>query len=607
MDAPPDSPVLQQLRHRFLIEEPSRVTEWLWEEHGQTAAFLLNWMGDVTLLSAYLAPLPTLQQADILYRIASLDPSLPLSPLQEDILVESLRRISAYVREAGEEMIPDDPPPLRGERLYRAFLETLNEEESRNLAEQMAEVDPVLARLSAGLVPAQPSEDGASGGEGRTFHGLLNTYSDLLGHVLSSYHFGNTVVYPEAVEMVSAAGFAEDAPAQVIAFRVRHAGSESCLYLLISPGLFYHYLETAFGSAHPRFLQGGTKPELSAIEWRMARTLAQTLADKLAVAMGFDEEESAYRPEPIEPSDLPAELAGYGKTPLLSCQLTVKIGQSLAGKIGLLVPPSHLRELHDAEGGDLFEELIPRTPAPPPRRPALVTAGAGEAQDEAGDGPQAEEGSPEPLNAGAAEFAPIGGQADDPTVSLEDFLWRIELEEAENTGGPTAGRTPQPIDLLLQGHDPRQIASDAEGSREEKERLADLHYQYGSRFFQLGKYDEATEALDEALDANEKHEGAQLLLAAAWGEQGMYFKEILAYKKLIAERAALTEAQVLLARRLSFLGRADDAFQALESAIGLGFQPQDIVEADPCFKSLRRSVKWRQYLADITTPHPDPT
>jgi hypothetical protein len=304
----------------------------------------------------------------------------------------------------------------------------------------------------------------------------------------------------------------------------------------------------------------------------------------------------------VNPASLPEELASYGKTPLLSCQFTVKIGQTVAGKIGLLWPPSHLRELRAITGNDLFENLIPDT-LPVPRKGGGGASGRKRARKALAppgavpEGPRAvPPGGPEP------EAPPPAGEpgteGDDAALSLEEFLWRIELEEAEKAGRKIAGRPLQPIDLLLQGYDPQQIARLGSGSRAEKERLAHLHYQYGSRFFQLGQYAEATEALERATAANPRHEGAQLLMAAAWGEQGMYFKEILAYKKMVSEGVALTEAQVLLARRLSFLGRADEAFQALEAAIQRGFHAKDIVEADPCFRALRRGVKWRQYLAD---------
>ena len=72
MVAPADPTSLQLLRHRFLMEHPDLVTQWLWEEHPQTAAFLLNWLGAPPVLAAYMTPLPALQQADVLHRIASL-------------------------------------------------------------------------------------------------------------------------------------------------------------------------------------------------------------------------------------------------------------------------------------------------------------------------------------------------------------------------------------------------------------------------------------------------------------------------------------------------------------------------------------------------------
>ena len=595
MDSTSDSAGLSQLRHRFLIEEPARLTEWLWDEHPQTAAFLLNWLGDRRLLSAYLQPLPSLQQADILFRIASLDPDRPLTALQEEVLIDSLRRVSSYLREAGEELIPDDPAPVRGERLYQAHLESLSEEERKALLLNMEELDSVLARLGSNLA-LRPAEGRV--GEERTFHSLINTYGDLLSHGLSRSGLGETLVFPDTVEMVSAAGFAQDAPMMLVPFRLMQAASHSGLYLLVSPSLFYHYLECAFGAQHPRFLLNPSRPELSEIDGRVALSLAGMLGDALSLVIGIEGVQGGYQTEPVDPAELSDELAGFGKTPLLSCQFTVRLGQTVAGKIGLLWPPSHLRELQSLTGNDLFQNLIPDTLPTPKRGGAAGRKRARKALAPPGPaaGAQAPGGSGGPGAPGAA--AEGGAEGDDPTLSLEEFLWRIELEEAEKAGATRNGRPAQPLDLLLRGYDPQQIARQGSGSREEKERLADLHYQYGSRFFQIGQYGEATEALERAVKANARHEGAQLLMAAAWGEQGMYFKEILAYKKMVSEGVALTEAQVLLARRLSFLGRAEEAFHALEAAIQRGFQPKDIVEADPCFKSLRRGVKWRQYLAD---------
>jgi hypothetical protein len=584
MDSHSDSNGLKQLRHRFLMEEPARLTEWLWEEHPQTAAFLLNWLGDSRMLSAYLRPLPPLQQADILHRIASLDPDEPLSPLQQEILVDTLRRVSSYLREAGAELIPDDPLPIRGERLYRAHLDSLTEEDRKALLVQMEEVNGLLARLGSNLM-ARPGE--AGGGEERTFHFLMNAYGDLLSHNLSCRGFGTTLVFPDTVEMVSAAGFVQDAPVQLLPFRLMHAESRSGLYLLLSPSLFYHYLECAFGAQRPQFLHRPSKAEFSEIDSHVALTLAATLADALALVIGLEGAQGGYQSNPVDPAELSEELSAFGKTPLLSCQFTVKIGQTVAGKIGLLWPPSHLRELRALTGSDLFQNLIPET-LPVPRRGSGGAAGRSRAR----------KAMPMPGSVTFPAGGEGGGEGEESALSLEEFLWRIELEEAEKASGQVSGRPTQPIDLLLQGYEPQQIARQGGGSREEKERLADLHYQYGARFFQIGQYAAATEALERAMAANAHHEGAQLLMAAAWGEQGMYFKEILAYKKMVAEGAALTEAQVLLARRLSFLGRAEEAFQALEGAIQRGFQPKEIVEADPCFKSLRRSVKWRQYLAD---------
>lgn len=587
MDATPDSSGLNALRHRFLIEEPSRLTEWLWDEHPQTAAFLLNWMGSPRMLAAYLQPLPSLQQADILFRIASLDPEQAPTALQEEILIDSLRRVSSYLREAGEELIPDDVPPIRGERLYQAYLESLGAGDRKTLLENMEEVDSVLARLGGSLVP-RPSEGQTSGD--RTFHSVINTFGDLLSHEFTRLGLNSVVVFPDTVEMVSAAGFAHDSPTMLLPFRLMHGPSRSNLYVLLTPSLFYHYLECAFGAHRPHFLNNPGKPELSEIDGRVSLALAGLLGEALALVIGLGEGSSGYQPEAIDPGELSDELAGFGKTPLLSCQFTVKLGQTVAGKIGLLWPPSHLRELQALTGSDLFQNLIPDT------LPSSKKGGAG-----AGGRKRGRKAIAAPVGTPPAAGAPgadAKSDGDDPTLSLEEFLWRIELEEAEKAGGNLVGRAPQPIDLLLQGYDPQQIARQGGGSQEESQRLADLHYQYGSRFFQIGQYAEATEALERAIHANPKHEGAQLLTAAAWGEQGMYFKEILAYKKLVSEGVALTEAHVLLARRLAFLGRADEAYQALDGAIQRGFQPKDIVEADPCFKSLRRSVKWRQYLAD---------
>ena len=597
MVAPADPTSLQLLRHRFLMEDPDLVTQWLWEEHPQTAAFLLNWLGAPPVLTAYMTPLPLLQQADVLHRIASLGVDHQPTAYHEEILIDALRRISPYLREAGSDLTAEDPVPKRGVRLIRPYLGVLNTEELQQLLEQMAEVDPAFARVGA-LLGAQASTGNETSD---TVHGILNGYCDLLGFAFSRCFSAQTVVYPERVDMVAASGFADEDLGRRIPFRLALAGCDSHAILLISTPLFIRYLEYAFGSGTPYQFQDVAKPELSGIEIEVAVSLGQILAGYLDVALGLDEEGDGYQVEPFPADDLAAELKEFGKTPILDAQLTFKVGQALSGGITLLMPPSHLVDLQSKVGKALFDTLLggalPGPPAPTDSHGAATGAGASserpladfEAKLDAGAG---DGDSPD------RDDAHSPADDDDPSGTLEEFLWKIELEEAEKAIEEIEPRPAQPLDLFLRGYAPEKIAEWQTVSGEEKERLAELHYFYGTQLFQKGLFADAAEALEKTVTEHSGHEGGRLLLAAAWGELGLYFKEIVAYKKLIAEGLALPESQVLLARRLSFLGRTDDAFTALKAANDLGYQPEDIVEADPCFRALQKSVKWRQYLID---------
>lgn len=592
MASPLNADAISLLRRRFLAEEPEHLTEWLWEEHPQTAAFVLNWLGSPELLTAYLSPLPFLQQADMLYRIARLEPGRPLTPVQEELLVEALRRLTPYLREADAELAAAEVEPVQGERLLQAYLYTLRAAERRPFLQQMEEVDPVLARLAGTLSRHAPDRAGPAA---ETIHGVLNDYGNLLSHAMSRWLGTRALVYPERVEMVSAEAERAEEEDPMISFRLTLPGTRSVGYLRLSLSLFFHYLEATFGAAHPFFLHSPTKPEFSDIENGVAVAFAQELADELTAALGLEREAAGYRAALLSAEGYAEALDRHGRTPLLHSRLTLKIGQALGGQMALLLPPSHLVDLQALCGRDLFRTLLDEVPV------------AREGEEESGpaaDFPPVAGESATPQAPGAQ--APEATEADPAVIedagdagsSLEDFLWRIELEEAERASEREEVPPPQPLDLFLQDYAPEQVDRRGHGSQAEHERRAELHYFYGSRLFQKGHYAEAAEALEQALEDNPEHHGARLLLAAAWGEQGLYFREIVGYRQLIAAEQALPEAWVLLSRRLSFLGRVDDAFSALESAIDQGFRPQEVVEADPCFRNLRRSVKWRQFMVD---------
>ncbi|MDH4225170.1 MAG: hypothetical protein OEW12_05950 [Deltaproteobacteria bacterium] len=591
-----DSQSLNALRHRFLIEKPERVNDWLWGEHPQISAFILNWVGDVEKLSGFLKPLSMDQRTDILYRISQLDPGLTPSPFQEDILVEALRQVSPYLMEAGEELAREDTPPQRGYALFQGYLNTQPREGVDKLLARLEDYDGVLARLSGSLYGYST---GGSESSPPSFYGLLNTYCDLL-----NYHFGvlglqPALVYQEGLEMISAEKYMEDMKGEWLAFQAKDVQNTSVFYMMASPQLFYHFLEASFSAAKPMMFHNILRPKITFLEKEVALAFTRTLVDYLFLVLF--QKEARDTPQVMESDDqaMVEDMGRMGKTPLVAVRFGLKFGHTQAGNLELLLTPPLLEALTGLWGEGLFQEVVGPLLADGPSQAKLADTGTTDHPSHR-PGPPAKKEKPAKKKSGPSQEGPdsaTGSDSGEISRNLEQYLWENELEEAENQSGQPSGVEETPFDLLLKGYSIGEIATLEEKTVQNREWMADIHYFYGSRLLQEKLYQDAAEALERSVAADPDHIQAQLLLAAAWGESGFYFKEILAYKTLIAKGRCIPEVYVLLSRRLSFLRRVDQAFDAMRKALDHGFQHREVLNNDVCFQHLRNSTKWRQYLA----------
>ncbi|MBI4082922.1 MAG: hypothetical protein HY423_09965 [Candidatus Lambdaproteobacteria bacterium] len=577
---------LVALRRRFLTEEPAKVTDWLWGEHPQTAAFVLNWLGEQGLARQYLQALSAAQQADVLSRISYLEPEDNPNPLQEELLVDALRQISPTLRQVGEELSREEPSARRGLALVQALLNLLSAEEFQELTTQLEVRDRNLARLCHSHYAVQ--RGGAVPGQEKTnIYGLLNVYSDFVSFHLNRFLSVRSLVYVESVELLSPGALEDRLLPNGLSFRFNDSLARAPFYMQITPRLLYHYLELAFGASRPYLMANFEKPEFTPTEQQIALSLADTLGRFLGQTLQPQGEPDAFKPETLEPGALVRALQGQRGRAVLLGALVVKLAQTTAGRILLLFPPSALLEgVAELPLGVSAPTLVQAPPAEPRRRAAgkpratpadRIAADLGE-----------DEGEPDDEGYGDEELL---------RSDLEDLLWRDELEEAERLKPEPEAAGAAALDFLLRGYAPTDTAALLGEPDAGDAGQAALHHFYGNELFHHDHHAEAAAAFERALAGDPSLDHARLLLAVAWGEQGFYFKEVIAYKRLIDEKKCLPEAHVLLARRLSFLGKVSEAFASLRDGIAMGYDAQRAVESDPCFMALRRSPQWHSYQA----------
>jgi len=574
-----DSPTLTALRRRFLLEKPERVNPWLRGEHPQIAAYVLNWVGDTERLAEFLKPLSLAHQADLLHRIGRFEQWLAPSPYQEEVMVAGLRQISPYLREAKPAMAEEDTPPHRGLALVQAYLNTLAPETAQRLTLELEDLEPRVGRIHTNLYPAVAGRPPHSQ---PSLHGQLATFCDILMHHFSLIGLENSQVFPESVEMVSAENLSQTMSADRLSFAVQE-DKVTLFYVMCAPRLFYHYLESTFSGNRPLSMHQTLRPKLTFVEQSMAETFVRNLSVYLQQCFFPAEEREVPVVDLYNLNSLHTSLTALKRTPLLVATLNVQVGRIRAGALELVLTPEYQELIRTNHGADAFQDLL---------APLLPTSGSSPAEDPAQSKKKKKK---------TKSTDPIHNLSDDDVASLgeslENYLWQSEMEEAEKVADQQPDGPPQGMDMLLQGYSPEEVTQVVLESTEDQEWMAELHYYYGSRLLQRKNFQDAADALSRTIEINPRHTFAQLLLAAAQGELGLYFQEVLTYKKLIGREQCLPEAYVLLARRLSFLKRADQAFDAMMQAVDNGFQHKEIVDNDPCFAPLRQSVRWRHYLS----------
>ncbi|MBI3993911.1 MAG: hypothetical protein HY342_11610 [Candidatus Lambdaproteobacteria bacterium] len=585
MNHPPNSDRLAALRRRFLMEDPSVVCDWLWGEHPQTAAFVLNWIGDLELVALYLSPLPTPQQADVLCRVCYLDVRRPLDALQQELLIEALQHINPRPRavdESGDTQDDDGEPALGGLPMAYAYLDLLPADEFDELILELEELDRNLARLCHNHCTAVREAEG--GPQPHNLYGILNNFCDFIGYKFNRSLGARTVVFVDAVELQSDAAQAREDD-QGGSFKVTDEEGRVVVFMRFSPRLLYHYLEMSYGAPRPFFHANFEKPSFTPLEQYVAVAFAGELANALLQVVDASHAEHELVTEFLDGDLLTRELAQLGEETVLRAALTVRMAKSTIGSVQLIFPASQLQatDLDDTHPIGGLASLHQRSE----RRggawggPHVPTAvfGNENGQDEGEEDGGEQDGQDEDYADG----------------DLENLLFQSALEDAEEVQDKAYAAQPRPLDLLLAGYAPGDIEQLLPERDDELRRMANTHYHYGSILFQRELFPEATEALEQALRCNPDHGHAQLLQAASWGEQGLYLKEILTYKRLVAENRCLPEAFVLLARRLSFLGKINESLDALKKAYKMGFNANEIIETDPCFDPLRKSNRWRQF------------
>lgn len=581
---------LAALRQRFRLENPNTIADWLLGEHPQTAAFVVNWIGDVNLMQVFLESLPAPQQADLLCRIGYLDATRPLDSFQADLLVEALHAVMPGPRSVSGEEPADEETHLAGLSLVQAYCEELDEAEFETLILELEELDRNLARLCHNRYTAVHGEEPQA--RRRNIHAVLNLLCDFISYQFNRSLAARTTVYVDAVELQSDEAYAASLARDAAGFKVVDGSDGVVMLLRFAPRLLYHFLEMSYGAPRPFLHANFEKTVMSPLEVHAAEVFAKDLARALLEALEPHADARELAVGYLRGEALHEQVAELGEDAVVAARLSVKVAKTMIGGVELVFPASQV-QLDGAEDSGFLAGLLPPTRGSGPRggTTALLAADP----PPGGDAP----GAPIPGVSRNGDELPAtdGFQFDE---NLEELLFESSLEDAELAQDVESEPTFSPLDLLLQGYSAQEVEAVVPHSVAEQERMAGVHYAYGSILFQREHYAEAADAFAEVLEYDAGHANAQLLQAAAWGEQGLYLKEILTYKRLIAEESCLPEVLVLLSRRLSFLGKVDEALHALKSAVNMGFHALEIVDTDPCFVPLRSSPRWQQF----TVNHP---
>jgi len=576
---------LAALRQRFRLENPNNIADWLLGEHPQTAAFVINWIGDVNLMQVFLETLPVPQQADLLCRIGYLDASRPLDSFQADLLVEALHAVMPGPRSVSGEETDDDDAHLAGLSLVQAYCEELDEAEFETLILELEELDRNLARLCHNRYTAVHAEEPQE--RQRNIHAVLNLLCDFISYQFNRSLAARTVVHVDAVELQSNEAYAASLARDAAGFKVVDSSDRVVVLLRFAPRLLYHFLEMSYGAPRPFLHANFEKTVMSPLEVHAAEIFAKDLARALLEAVEPHADARELAVGYLYGDALHAQLADLGEDAVVAARLSVRVAKTMIGGVELVFPASQV-QMDGAEDGGFYAGLVPAIRGNNPRGSSTEWLATDAPPD--GDAP----GAPIPGLARDGEDLPVTDefQFDE---NLEELLFESSLEDADLAQDVDTEPTFSPLDLLLQGYSAQEVDSVVPQSLAEQERIAAVHYSYGSILFQREHYAEAADAFAEVLDYDAGHANAQLLQAAAWGEQGLYLKEILTYKRLIAEENCMPEVLVLLSRRLSFLGKLDEALHALKSAVNMGFHAIEIVDTDPCFLPLRSSPRWQQF------------
>lgn len=576
---------LAALRQRFRLENPNNIADWLLGEHPQTAAFVINWIGDVNLMQVFLETLPVPQQADLLCRIGYLDATRPLDSFQADLLVEALHAVMPGPRSVSGDDAAEEDAHLAGLSLVQAFCEELEETEFEALILELEELDRNLARLCHNrymVVHGEASED-----KQRNIYAVLNLLCDFISYQFNRSLAARTVVHVDAVELQSEQAYAASLARDAAGFKVVDSSDRVVVLLRFAPRLLYHFLEMSYGAPRPFLHANFEKTVMSPLEVHAAEIFAKDLARALLEAVEPQTDARELAVAYLYGDALHEQVGELGEEAVVAARLSVKVAKTMIGGVELVFPASQVRMDGAADSG-FYAGLAPVLRGTGTRADGAALLSADPPEDD--DAP----GAPIPSLTRDGDDLPATDafQFDE---NLEELLFESSLEDADLAQEVDSEPTFSPLDLLLQGYSAQEVDAVVPQSLAEQERIAAVHYAYGSMLFQREHYAEAADAFAEVLIHEAGHANAQLLQAAAWGEQGLYLKEILTYKRLIAEENCMPEVLVLLSRRLSFLGKVDEALPALRSAVNMGFQAIEIVDTDPCFLPLRSSPRWQQF------------
>ena len=574
MDTLPDKQQLTLLRQRFMLEDADTLVEWLWEEHPQSAAFVLNWTGSLRLAHSYLEPLPPSQQADVILRICYEDVQHALTNEQLALLAEVLREVAPTPRIVDSNALKAlEKPVLRGLKLAVSYLAELDEDARTELLLELEAQDNILARICQDLAQTLADDDLRP----HNLHIGLNLFCDYLCYIFNRAFDARAVAYTHAVEFQSSQALLENIERYFWSFCVLDESRDLKGFIQLQPRMLYHYLEVICGAVKAFHQTGFEKPDLTPLERQAALSLVQELATALWDSMHL--QKSALSVAFLSPEAFAAELRDQETETVLSVSFTLQFGSVNTGQLQLVLPAQRWGSVIDKRS----------QPAPSASTDAYSTV---EQMMSVGVDEVGALDAPAPIEDGDLT-------SDLSEASLQDMVFLSALEDAENATQKAGGEgLKNPLDLLLRGHGPQDISAMSRSSAEDEDANseANLHCHYAELLLRNGGLSEADQALQKALKLQPEFPHAQMLSALVQGEQGMYLREIVTYKRLIEAKSCLPEVLILMARRFSFLGKVQDASQALERTMKMGFPVREIVETDDAFRAVRRSPHWRRLL-----------